>query len=181
MNLTVSSVPFSDAGVSPDDFKKAFRNHPAGVALITADAGEGPVALTATSVSSLSAEPPLLVFSVSSTSSSAPTIRAADTAVVHLLNAEQLELAKLGATSGIDRFATRSQWRRLETGEPVFLGVQSWLRGRISTQVEIGGSTVILLHVIETNSEEAAEASSRMTPLVYHNRTWHQLGESSVI
>lgn len=178
MNLTVSSVPFTDTGVSADDFKFAFRNHPAGVALITADAGAGPVALTATSVSSLSAEPPLLVFSVSSTSSSAPTIRAADTAIVHLLSAEQLELAKLGATSGIDRFAAGAQWRRLETGEPVFLGVQSWLRGRISTQVEIGGSTVILLHVIETSE---TDGSAETTPLVYHNRTWHRLGETSVI
>ena len=56
--------------LSPDEFKAAFRGHPAGVAVITADAG-GPVALTATSVSSVSADPPLLIFSISAQSSAA--------------------------------------------------------------------------------------------------------------
>ena len=57
-------------GLSADAFKRAFRNHAAGVAIITADAGNGPVGLTATSVFSVSAEPALLVFSVSDDSSS---------------------------------------------------------------------------------------------------------------
>jgi hypothetical protein len=43
-------------GMGADEFKSAFRNHPAGVAVITADAGYGPVGLTATSVISVSAE-----------------------------------------------------------------------------------------------------------------------------
>ncbi len=106
--------------VTPDEFKAAFRNHPAGVAVITADAGDGPVALTATSVFSVSVAPPLLVFSVSELSSSTPTIRRAETVVVHLLGAAQIDIAKLGATSGIDRFADTSIWERLPTGEPHF-------------------------------------------------------------
>ncbi|HEY0252196.1 MAG TPA: flavin reductase family protein, partial [Kofleriaceae bacterium] len=105
-------------GLSADEFKLAFRNHPAGVAVITADAGDGPVGLTATSVFSVSAEPPLLVFSISGSSSSAPTIGRADTVVVHLLGADQLGIAKLFATSGVDRFADASSWGRLPTGEP---------------------------------------------------------------
>lgn len=181
MNLTIASTPVHEAGVSADEFKHAFRNHPAGVAVITADAGNGPVAMTATSVSSLSAEPPMLVFSVSGQSSSAPTIRASDTVVVHLLGAEQLDLAKLGATSGIDRFADTTLWKRLPTGEPVFPAAQSWLRGRIATQVEVGGSTVILLHVLETKESTAPGGPESAEPLVYHNRTWHRLGESSTI
>lgn len=49
---------FGFRGVSSEDFKRAFRNHPAGVAIITADAGEGPSGLTATSV--FSAASPLV-------------------------------------------------------------------------------------------------------------------------
>ena len=41
-----------------DRFVTAFRNHPAGVALVTADPGDGPVAMTATSVCSVDANPP---------------------------------------------------------------------------------------------------------------------------
>ena len=62
-------------GLSADEFKAAFRQHPSGIAVITADAGSGPVAMTASSVFSVSADPPVLVFSVSAMSSAAPSIR----------------------------------------------------------------------------------------------------------
>jgi flavin reductase (DIM6/NTAB) family NADH-FMN oxidoreductase RutF len=89
----VGSVGTEDM-LSADDFKAAFRNHPAGVAVITADAGDGPVGLTATSVISVSANPALLVFSLSAFSSSAPALAKAETLVVHLLGADQMGLAK---------------------------------------------------------------------------------------
>lgn len=41
--------------LSATDFRGIFRRHPAGVTVVTADAGSGPVALTATSVASMSA------------------------------------------------------------------------------------------------------------------------------
>ncbi|WP_211327438.1 flavin reductase family protein [Subtercola boreus] len=170
--------------VTPDQFKAAFRNHPAGVAVITADAGDGPVALTATSVFSVSAEPPLLVFSISELSSSTPTIRRADTVVVHLLGADQLDIAKLGATSGIDRFADTSIWKRLPTGEPYFPAAHAWIRGRIVNRMEAGGSTVVAVQALETHAPDpgAAEADAAQAhPLVYHNRTWHRLDEGSKI
>ncbi|MDN4638648.1 flavin reductase family protein [Agreia sp. PsM10] len=176
----VGSVePISDsAGLDADSFKAVFRNHPAGVAVITADAGDGPMGLTATSVFSVSAEPPLLVFSVSGQSSSAPTIRAADTVVVHLLGAQQLDLATLCATSGIDRFADTTIWDRLITGEPYFPAAQSWIRGRVIERMDAGGSTVIAVHALQAGTSDEADSAE---PLVYHNRTWHRLGSHSRI
>lgn len=170
-------------GVAPDVFKAAFRNHPAGVAVITADAGDGPVALTATSVISVNVNPALLVFSVSELSSSTPTIRRAETVVVHLLGADQIDLAKLGATSGIDRFADASLWSRLPTGEPYFPSAHAWIRGRIVQKMDAGGSTVVAVHALEAEVPAASDRSAAATerPLVYHNRTWHSLGEHSRI
>ncbi|AZZ54813.1 flavin reductase family protein [Rathayibacter iranicus] len=164
------------AGLSPEEFKFAFRNHAAGVALITADPGTGPVALTATSVFSVSAEPPLFVFSLSSTSSSSAAIQASETLVVHLLGASQLDLARLGSTSGVDRFADTSLWSRLPTGEPYFLGASAWIRGTVINRMEAGASTIVAVHAIEAHVPDDSEAT---TPLVYHNRTWHHLGEHS--
>lgn len=166
------------AGLSPDEFKGAFRNHAAGVAVVTADAGSGPVGLTATSVSSISADPPLLVFSLSAQSSSAPVIQKADTLVVHLLGSEQLEIAKLCATSGVDRFADTDLWSRLETGEPYFPSAHSWIRGRVIDQLTAGNSTVIVVHALEAGLSEEGSGSD---PLVYHNRTWHRLDEHSAL
>jgi flavin reductase (DIM6/NTAB) family NADH-FMN oxidoreductase RutF len=165
-------------GLHPDEFKLAFRNHAAGVAVITADAGDGPVALTATSVFSVSAEPPLLVFSLSNHSSSAPTILRADTLVVHLLGAEQLHIATLCATSGVDRFADTELWARLATGEPYFPSTHAWIRGRIIDRMAAGSSTIIAVHALES---KVSTDESGSDPLVYHNRTWHSLGEHSAL
>lgn len=181
-----AAAHFADS-LSSGDFKAAFRNHAAGVSLITADDGSGPVALTATSVISVSADPPLFVFSVSAQSSSSATITSSDTVVVHLLEADQLELAQLGATSGIDRFAQAPEWSRLVTGEPVFHAAPVWIRGRIISRMDAGTSTVIAVHALQSNVSEGGNVptgdadSPEPAPLVYHNRTWHRLGSHSRI
>lgn len=161
--------------LSSDEFKAVFRGHPGGVAVITADAGDGPVALTATSVSSVSADPPLLIFSVSSQSSAAPVLAAAETVVVHLLDAEDLRVAEIGATSGIDRFA-ELPWSRLVTGEAVYHGVRAWVRCAVIDRMDAGGSTVIAAHALQ-----AIISRESTSPLVYHNRTWHRLGQDTAI
>lgn len=160
----------------PERYKAAFRNHPARVAIITADDSAGPVGLTATSVISLSAEPSLLAFSLSTESSAAPGIARADTVVVHLLTAGQVDLAKRFATSGIDRFADPASWSRMETGEPLLSGVQSWLRGRIVRQCAVGSASLVVVDVLE-----AEPGSASGTPLVYQNRTWYALDETAVV
>jgi flavin reductase (DIM6/NTAB) family NADH-FMN oxidoreductase RutF len=167
--------------LSADDFKAAFRGHPGGVAVITADDGTGPVALTATSVSSVSADPPLLVFSVSAQSSSARALAAAKTVVVHLLDAQDLPLARLGATSGVDRFADTDSWSRLVTGEPVYHGVRAWIRGAVVNRMDAGGSTIFAVHALQSNLTRDPAAGEAGDALVYHNRTWHRLGEHSRI
>lgn len=166
--------------VSREEFTALFRGHPGGVAVITAHGAEGPVALTASSVSSVSVEPPLLIFSVSTTSSAAPAISAAETIVVHLLDADDLDLARLGATSGIDRFADRDSWTRLATGEPVFLGVRAWVRCSVVSRMDAGSSTVIAAHALQASIERHVEVGEPANALVYHNRRWHRLGEHSL-
>lgn len=167
--------------LSADEFKNAFRNLPAGVSLITADDGTRVAAMTATSVASISADPPLLLFSLSSESSAAPVIRNAETVVVHLLTADQLDLAELGATSGVDRFADTSRWTRLETGEPVFPAAETWIRGRVLNLLQAGNSTIVLVQALALGTKVEHRPGEEGKPLVYHNRTWHALGDASAI
>jgi flavin reductase (DIM6/NTAB) family NADH-FMN oxidoreductase RutF len=177
-------IPDADlAGSIPVEvFKSAFRLHPGGVALVTADAGRGPAAMTISSLSSVSTEPPLLVFSASALSSSFPVFAEAETVVVHMLSSDDLGLAQLGATSGVDRFADASRWTRLPSGEPVFPEAFAWLRGRVVQRIEAGNSVICLVHVIGASVVEdeqpPVEASE---PLVYHARTWHRLGPHTAI
>ena len=162
--------------LSAEQFRTAFRHHAAGVAVITAEAGDGPVGFTATSVFSVSVEPPLLVFSISDQTSSAPTIRRADTVVVHLLAPAQLPIAELCATSGTDRFADDDLWDRLPTGEPYFPSAQSWIHGRIIERMSAGSSTIVAVRALGVKTPTEPASSE---PLVYHNRSWHSLGEHS--
>jgi len=158
-----------------------FRGHPGGVSIITADAGDGPVALTATSVSSVSADPPLLVFSISDQSSAAEVLARAETVIVHLLDAHDVELARLGAASGRDRFADPQRFSRLPTGEPVYHDVRAWVRCAVIGRMDAGGSTVFAAHALNSQVERDISPGEHGDALVYHNRSWHRLGDHSRI
>lgn len=164
-----------------DRFVTAFRNHPAGVALVTADPGDGPVAMTATSVCSVDASPPTVAFSASARSSSTPALLRSSKVVVHLLSARQLHLAKLGATSGIDRFADTSLWDRLPTGEVVFRDAAAWIRGHIIGSLPAKGATLFMVEGDEVGGRHANPERQAEPPLVYHSRAWHSLGPASQI
>ena len=160
-----------------DLFKNAFRTHPAGIAVITAQGPEGPVGLTASLVSSVSADPPVLAFSVSTASSSAAALVRADTLVVHLLGADQLGIAQLFATRGADRFGGAVAWRPLPTGEPLLVDAPWALRCRILHRLPVGGSMILAAEVlsIEQNGHDG------VPPLVYHNRAYHRLDDRSML
>lgn len=158
-----------------DEFKNAFRGHPAGVAIITAAGAEGPVGLTASSVSSVSAVPPILAFSLASTEGSAGVIASAETIVVHLLGAENAELAALFAARGTERFGRDLRWSTLPGGEPLLEGVPRALLCRILSRTQAGSSTLIAAEVLEIHTGPAS------APLVYHDRTYHHLGDHSTL
>jgi flavin reductase (DIM6/NTAB) family NADH-FMN oxidoreductase RutF len=164
-------APFSSPSAPIDAalFRQVFRRHAAGVAVVTADAGRGPAGVTVTSLASLSAEPPLLSFGISATASTWPHLRDADTAVVHLLGAAHAELARTFATSGIDRFATPTRWRRLPTGEPVLDGAAAWLRISLEHRHPAGDSHLVIGRVEEVGLAEAGG------PLLYHDGSYHAL------
>ena len=173
-HVTATHAPALDA----DAFRAIFSMHPAGVSVITADAGAGPVAMTATSVISVSAEPPRLLFSVGETTSSASTFRSAETVLIHFLDAGGVGLAIAASTHGADRFADESAWTRLPSGEPLFLGVPVWIRARMLQRIGAGAATVVLAEPLESSAPAEYLSMSRNS-LVYVGRTWHQLDSAS--
>jgi flavin reductase (DIM6/NTAB) family NADH-FMN oxidoreductase RutF len=150
-------------------FRRVFRRHAAGVAVVTADAGRGAAGVTVTSLASLSAEPPLLSFSIAATASVWPHLRDAPTAVVHLLGAAHTELAHTFATSGIDRFGGPTRWHRLPTGEPVLDAAAAWLRVTIEHRHPAGGSHLVIGRVDQVGLAENG------SPLLYHDGGYHAL------
>lgn len=165
-----------------DTFKAIFRYHPGGAALITAHAQGQHAAFTVSSLASVSAEPPVVMFSVSSLTSSAPVLADSDTVVVHMIDAENIELAQIGATSGIDRFEQTHRWSTLPTGERVFHEASAWFRAAIEQRLDVDGTTICVARLLESNLPADNPASHpRGSTLVYVDRAWHQLGEHSRI
>jgi flavin reductase (DIM6/NTAB) family NADH-FMN oxidoreductase RutF len=154
-------------------FLAAFRRHPAGVAIITGDPGGGPVALTISSLISISVEPPMVAFSLSEASSSAGALMECDTVVVHLVRRKDMQLARLCATSGAARFGSDVRWARLSSGEPHYPEVDTWFVARTRGRMSSPGAYLVTAELIGV-SPSPREPSEDET-LVYANRAWHSL------
>ncbi|MFB6906401.1 flavin reductase family protein [Streptomyces bacillaris] len=166
--LTVTVSPYP-AGYAPDRFKQVFRRHPAGVVVVTADSGRGPVGFTATSLTSLSLDPPLVSYGIGTTTSSWPHVERAASTVVNFLGADQESVARTFATSGIDRFAAPTAWHRLAGGEPVLDGAAGWLRLETEQIVPAGDHRIVIARVTDSWLDEGR------SPLLFHNGTYHSL------
>lgn len=159
--------------LAPEQFKAVFRQHPAGVAVVALTHEDKPVGFTATSVISVSAEPPLLAFSLASTSSSWPAVRAATTLTVSFLADHQDDVSARFATSGIDRFAAGG-WSTLPTGEPVIDGAVSWVRARVVQRTPVGDSYLVSLRALDSGVTDASA-------LLYRDREYHRIGRHTAI
>jgi flavin reductase (DIM6/NTAB) family NADH-FMN oxidoreductase RutF len=168
----VTAQAASDVSTSlhPDVFRSVLRRHPAGVTVITLDAGAGPVGFTATSVVSTSLDPPLLTFSITQTASSWPSLSVAESLVINLLAHDQDDIAQRFATSGIDRFAHPTRWERLGAGEPRLSDAPTWMRCQVDRRIPVGDHILVVVQTIE------AEESRPAAPLVYHDRGYHTVG-----
>src|ERR1700689_4892587 len=107
MNATVRNI--SAAPSAAESFRQAMRQLASGVSVITHGDGEYRTGLTATSVSSLSAEPPALIVCVNRSASLYARLGAGDLIGVNVLAADHAEIADRfagrGGLKGAERFA----------------------------------------------------------------------------
>ncbi|MBB5935408.1 flavin reductase family protein [Streptomyces zagrosensis] len=149
-------------------FRSVFRRQASTVAVITAR-GERPVGFTATSLASVSAEPPLLSFGVGTDSSSWPVLSKARYVGVHLLGEHQRELAATFARSGADRFAAPTRWRIGPEGIPLLEGVLAWTVCEVVARIPAGDHRVVIARVL------AGDPAGAGRPLLYHQGRFNAL------
>jgi flavin reductase (DIM6/NTAB) family NADH-FMN oxidoreductase RutF len=154
---------------SPDLLRSVFRRHAAGVAVITARGADGPVGFTATSLTSVSAEPPMLSFGIGTGASSWPAIARAEHVGVHILGEHQEELAATFARRGADRFGAPTSWREGPEGVPVLDDVLAWLVCRVVARVPAGDHRIVLAEVVLGDPAGAGR------PLLYHQGRFNAL------
>jgi flavin reductase (DIM6/NTAB) family NADH-FMN oxidoreductase RutF len=131
-----------------DALKAAFRRHASGVAIITATAEDGsPVGFTATSMTSLGSNPPLVTFNVSRGSSAWPTISTTLHLALHMLGAQNYELAQKMAADRTKRFLD-SDWEFSEFGLPVFKNVPAVLFVKVREFHHVEQNAVFISDVV---------------------------------
>ncbi|MGW5867818.1 flavin reductase family protein [Streptomyces sp. NPDC055239] len=154
---------------SPDLLRSVFRQHAAGVAVITAQGPAGPVGFTATSLVSVSAEPPMLSFGIGTGASSWPAVSEAEHVGVHILGEHQLDLATTFARSGADRFGAGTRWFEGPEGVPVLDGTLAWLVCKVAARVPAGDHRIVLAEAVLGDPAGAGR------PLLYHQGRFNAL------
>jgi flavin reductase (DIM6/NTAB) family NADH-FMN oxidoreductase RutF len=153
--------------VQAEEFKEGMRSLIAGVTIITTGVGEERRGLTATSVTSLTVEPPTLVACVNRSSSAYSVIHHCGFFAVNLLGVDQVELAKKFATPATaeERFAAGT-WETLKTGAPI-------LKGSVTSfDCEVHAEHVVSTHTIFIGRVVAIRVSQEVTPLAYSSAQW---------
>jgi flavin reductase (DIM6/NTAB) family NADH-FMN oxidoreductase RutF len=139
-----------EAGDPRDDaaaFRRSLGQFGTGVTVITAAAEDKLVGMTANSFSSVSLDPPLVLWSAKTTSQSFPTFAAATHFAVNVLASDQIALSKHFGRSGGDKFADVA-WRPGRGGAPILGGILCSFECRKAADYP-GGDHLIMLGEVE--------------------------------
>ncbi len=128
-------------------FRSVLGHFATGITVITAmDDGE-PVGIAANSFTSVSLDPPLVLFCAAKTSSTWPRIQRAGHFCVNVLDEHQEHISKLFATKGADRFG-QIDWHVGERG-PILHDVHAYLDCTIETEHDAGDHVIVVGRVHE--------------------------------
>lgn len=149
------------APIDPLTFRQALGQFPTGVTVVTAQNGDHPVGMTANSFSSVSLDPPLVLWSVAKSSPSHDPFVAADAFAIHFLSADHGDLAKRFGRRSADKFAD-VEHRPGVTGAPLIDGLAPIFECKTWARYPGGDHTILVGEVVrfvERNHD----------PLVFHS------------
>jgi flavin reductase (DIM6/NTAB) family NADH-FMN oxidoreductase RutF len=150
--------------MTPEAFKAAMAELPAGVTVITAWDDDGrPVGATVSAVTSLSLEPPMLLACLATTSDTLRVLRPGSPFAVHILRDGQQDVATCLAGKGADKFASVS-WSTGPHGLPHLEGSAVVAACEVHSLVPGGDHVVVLADIRRVDVQQGA------SPLVYHRR-----------
>jgi flavin reductase (DIM6/NTAB) family NADH-FMN oxidoreductase RutF/DNA-binding MarR family transcriptional regulator len=140
----------AEAGDPKDDqrgFRRALGQFATGVAVMTARIGDRLAGVTANSFSSVSLDPPLVLWSLELRAQSLAVFREASHFAVNVLAADQVALSTRFARSSQDKFQT-AEWKPGSSGVPLLSGVAAQFECVREAEHD-GGDHVILVGRVE--------------------------------
>jgi flavin reductase ActVB len=155
-------------GISRQAFFEIMASFPSGVAIVTTLDGDAvPRGLTTTAVSSVSADPPILLVCVDLGSRTLAALRASRRFVVNFMGEGRSHLCLLFASKTEDKFAG-VEWRPTAGGLPLLHhDVLAWAECATIHDVEIGDHALLVARVEDGGVQPELEP-----PLMYYRRSW---------
>ena len=151
-------------------FKTLLRRWASGVAIVTTRAGERVAGMTATSFTSVSLEPPLVLVCADKKALTLPVLEDAGVFAVNVLAEDQHELSARFALSGNEALRFEGLvCRSGPTGSPWLPETLAVLDCRTVATHDAGD------HVILVGEVEAAECDERRAPLLYYDAAYRRL------
>ena len=152
--------------------KTVFRNHASGISVVTSVTSEGePIGFTASSVTSLGSNPPLVSLNIAQGSSSYEHLCPGAYVAIHTLDSGTLWLAEKMAGDRSQRFQD-VDYEIGPEGVPIFTQVPSVLIAKVRSRTEVEANAVIVLDAFSAEMFRSATE-----PLVYFQRGYHTLGQ----
>jgi len=148
-------------GVEPAAFRTAMRQLVGGVCVVTVGAGRTRGGFTATSVTSLSADPPMVLVCVNRGSSSYPVLLRERAFGINVLRADHQELADrfagAGGLANEDRYAG-ARWQTLSTGVSVLADALAVIDCEVEDVIERASHGVVFGRVRSLASDTSGAA-----------------------
>lgn len=147
-------------------FRDVLGRFASGVTVVTGVSHDEPVGMTCQSFSSVSLDPPLVLFIPAKTSRAWPLIQRSGKFCVNFLAHHQAELSNTMASRGIDKFAEVKWTPSPATGSPLLEGALAHVDCTIHTVHEAGDHYVVIGRVVDLVTDEAAGAP--VDPLLFY-------------
>lgn len=168
--MTSSQRPPTASEASPTQMRRVLGSFATGVTIITAHGPSGPVGMAANSFTSVSLDPPLVLFCAGKSSTTWPDIREAGHFCVNVVREDGESLCRQFAAKGVDRFADVSH-REVATGAPVLEDALAWVDCEITAEHDAGDHVIVVGRVLALDGDDADTA----TPLVFFRGGYGQL------
>jgi 3-hydroxy-9,10-secoandrosta-1,3,5(10)-triene-9,17-dione monooxygenase reductase component len=115
---------------------------PTGVTVVTANGADGPIAMSANSVTSVSLEPQLILFCPAKGSTTWPGIRDTGHFAVNIFASHHAEASRRFSARGVDRFAGIA-WHEGPSG-PLLDEAVGWIECAIDAVYEAGDHLIVV-------------------------------------
>lgn len=158
--------------INQDAFRDVLRHFPAGVTLVTVQAGEQRHGLTVSAFVSVSPHPPLISVIIDHKGRAHELFEQSKAVfAVNILREGQEELSNHFAWSKEDRFSV-GEWTTAVTGAPILADALAWLDCSVYSRHTAGTHTI---YIGEVQASGVNAPDTR--PLVYWNRGYRTIQE----